>query len=367
MWWSFYSVFRKEFLHIVRDAGTLRLAITLPVMQLLMFGFIDQTVHDVKTVVVDQDRTAESRLLMDQLTATKTFKISKRVSSPKEARDLIREGTVRVGIVIPPHFQDDVVRGDRAQILVLIDGSDSTVSAQALASVNGLIAQKNLKQAERIGLPEGITAQPILLFNPEGRTANYLIPGLAAIVLMIVAVALTSTAIVRERERGTLEQLLVTPVHPLGLMLGKLGPYLFVAMVELSLVLLLMRFVFNVPIAGSVLLLFAAALVYLLSLLSLGLLISTRAKTQTEALQLSQVTMLPSIFLSGYIFPFEGLPVVLHGIGLVLPVTHMMAIMRGVVLRNESAVDMWPHIAALIGTSIVLVFLASRSMHKVIE
>ena len=148
---------------------------------------------------------------------------------------------------------------------------------------------------------------------------------------------------------------------------SKLGLYLFVAMVELSLVLLLMRFVFNVPIAGSVLLLFAAALVYLLSLLSLGLLISTRAKTQTEALQLSQVTMLPSIFLSGYIFPFEGLPVVLQGIGLVLPVTHMMAIMRGVVLRNASAADMWPHIAALIGTSIVLVFLASRSMHKVIE
>jgi ABC-2 type transport system permease protein len=367
MWWSFYSVFRKEFLHIVRDAGTLRMAIVLPVMQLLLFGFIDQTVHDVKTVVVDQDHSEESRLLINQLTATKTFQISKMGSSPQEARDLIRDGTVRVGIVIPPRFQDDMVRGVRAQILVLIDGSDSTVSAQALASVNGLIAQKNLMQAELVGLPQGVTAQPILLFNPEGRTANYIIPGLAAIVLLIVAVALTSTAIVRERERGTLEQLLVTPVDPLGLMLGKLGPYLFVAMFELSLVLLMMRFVFSVPIAGSVLLLFVSALIYLLSLLSLGLLISTRAKTQNEALQLSQLTMLPSIFLSGYIFPFEGLPAVLKGIGLVLPMTHMIAIMRGVVLRNATAADMWSHIAALIGTSIVLVFLASRSMHKVIE
>jgi ABC-2 type transport system permease protein len=138
-------------------------------------------------------------------------------------------------------------------------------------------------------------------------------------------------------------------------------------MVELGLVLLLMRFVFSVPIAGSVLLLFAAALLYLFALLSLGLLISTRAKTQTEALQLSQMSLLPSIFLSGYIFPFEGLPLVLKGVGILLPVTHMIAIMRGVVLRHASAFDLWPNIAALAGTSVVLVYLASRSMHKVTE
>jgi ABC-2 type transport system permease protein len=367
MWWSFYSVFRKEFLHIIRDSGTLRLAISLPVMQLLLFGFIDQTVHDVKTVIVDQDRSAESRLLMDQLTASKTFKITRVTASPNEARELIRAGTVRVGVVIPPDYRDALIRGELAQILVLIDGSDSTVSAQALASINGLVAQKNLVKAEEIGSPRGVAAQPILMFNPEGRTANYLIPGLAAVVIFIVAVALTSTAIVREREKGTLEQLLVTPVHPLGLMLGKLGPYLFVALLEFAMVLTLMRFVFSVPIAGSVFLLFTVALVYLFSLLSLGLLISTRAKTQTEALQMSQMSMLPSIFLSGYIFPFEGLPVVLKGIGLILPVTHMIAIMRGVVLRNAGIADLWPHMAALAGTSLVLVFLASRSIHKVTE
>jgi drug efflux transport system permease protein len=352
MWQSFLAVFRKEFLHIFRDRGTLRLAIALPVMQLVLFGFIDQTVHDLPAAVVDQDRSVESRLLMDKLAASRTFKITAVTASPDHARDLIRAGRVRVAVVIPPRFRDKRVRGMEAQVLVLIDGSDSTASSQALASVNGLVASDNAPRLETVVPGHGaLAAQPVILFNPEGRTPNYIIPGLVAVLLQLVGIVLSAGAIVRERERGTFEQLLVTPINPLGLMLGKLFPYLALSLI--------------VPIRGSLTLLYVVAVVYLAALLSLGLLISTRAQTQMEAQQMGQLLFLPGVFLSGYIFPFEGMPFVLRGIGLLFPVTHMIAIMRGVVLRDASLLDLWPHAAALVAMSVVLVWLGSHSIRKV--
>jgi ABC-2 type transport system permease protein len=365
VWRSFLSVARKEVLHIVRDAGTLRIVIVLPLMQMVLFGFIDQTVHDVATVVVDQDRSTESRLLMNELTATKTFRITRITSSPAEARDEIRAGRARVGIVVPPKFREYRARRERAQVLVLIDGSDGNVSAQVLAAVNGLAAEDVSAQAELVGRTEGLAMQPVILFNPEGRTANFIIPGLVAVLMYFVAVALAANAIVREREQGTLEQLLVTPINPLGLTLGKLAPYLVLGLVEMTAVLAVMRFAFSVPIHGSITLLFVTGVIYLLSLLSLGLLISVRASSQMEAFQFTQLTALPSIFLSGYIFPFEGLPWGLRVIGLLLPPTHMIAIMRGVVLRDADTIDLLPHIGALVALSAVLVFAAAKSLKKV--
>ncbi|HEX9508322.1 MAG TPA: ABC transporter permease, partial [Myxococcales bacterium] len=252
MWSSFRAIFRKEFLHILRDRGTLVLAFAIPLFQLVLFGFIDQTVKNVATVVVDQDRSSDSRLLIDQLRATKTFRISRIIDNPRDAREEITAARARVGIVIPPDFRGKRARGANAKVLVLIDGSDSNVSAQALASVNGLIAQANLDEIQRnIRNPsQPLSVQPIVLFNPDGRTANYIIPGLVAILLQIVAMVLAAVAIVRERERGTLEQLMVTPIHPLGLMLGKLGPYLFIGIGEMAMILLAMRFGFAVPIQG---------------------------------------------------------------------------------------------------------------------
>src|SRR5215831_12370732 len=219
MWNSFRAIFKKEFLHIFRDRATLIMAFTIPLFQLILFGFIDQTVRNVPTVVVDQDRSPESRLLMDRMRATRTFKITRVTFNPHEAREDITAARARIGVVIPPDYHNKRARGSEAKLLVLIDGSDSTVSAQALASVNGLIAQANLEEIEK-NAPAArspISAQPIILFNPDGRTANYIIPGLVAILLQIVATVLTAVAIVREREFGTLEQLLVTPIHPLGL------------------------------------------------------------------------------------------------------------------------------------------------------
>jgi ABC-2 type transport system permease protein len=366
---SFLAVFRKELLHIVRDAGTLRLALAIPVMQLVLFGFLDQTVRDLPTAVVDQDRSEASRLFRSQLEATGTFEIVEVTSDSPRARQLIRAGKARVAVVIPRRFREARLRRPEAQVLVLIDGSDSTASAQALASVNGLVASDNAARLERLAATAGnggaLAAQPVILFNPEGRTANYIIPGMVVVLLQLLGIVLSAGAIVRERERGTLEQLLVTPIDPLGLMLGKLGPYLFLSLVEMTLILLAMRFGFSVPIRGSVALLYAISLIYLGSLLSVGLLISTRAKTQMEAQQMGQLLFLPGVFLSGYIFPFEGLPIVLRAIGLLLPVTHMMAIMRGIVLRDAGLMDLWPHVVALLAMGAALLWLGARSIRKV--
>ncbi len=365
MWSSFLAIFRKEFIHVFRDRGTLIAAFSIPVFQLILFGFIDQTVKHLPTVVVDQDRSTASRELMDQMRASQTFLITRVTANPHEARNEIIAGRARVGVIIPPDFQAKQLRTSGSQILVLIDGSDSNASAQALASINGLIAQKNLEAIQKTMARQGqpVSAQPVIMFNPDGRTANFIIPGLIAILLQIVALVLAAVAIVREREKGTLEQLLVTPVNPLGLMLGKLAPYLIIGIAEMALVLFLMRFGFSVPIRGNLFLLFPIAVVYITSLLALGLFISTRAPTQAQAQQMAQMFLLPSIFLSGYIFPSEGLPFVLRWIGRFFPATHMIAILRGVILRDAGFVELLPNILALLAISAVLIWGSVRSFH----
>lgn len=364
MWSTFVAIVVKEFKHITRDRGTLALFFTLPVLQLALFGFLDQNVRDLPTVVVDQDQTRFSRELMDQMRATKTFEITEVTNSPDEARSLIAKGTVRAGVIIPPDFHDRRARRQEAKFLVLIDGSDSNASAQALASINGLVAAQNLDAAQAAGARPLLSAQPIILFNPEGRTANYIIPGLVAILLQLAAMVLASIAIVREREQGTMEQLLVTPIQPTGLVLGKLAPYLVIGLVEMAVILAIMRFGFDVPIHGSLLLLFAVAVVYLFALLALGLTISMRAQTQMQAVQMTQMLLLPSIFLSGYIFPVAGLPTVLYWIGRALPATHMIDVMRGAVLRSAGPLDLLPSILALCAISVVLVVISVRGVRK---
>jgi ABC-2 type transport system permease protein len=366
MWSSFVAVLMKEFTHIFRDRGTLIIAMVIPLFQLCLFGFIDQTVRDLPTVVVDQSQSRASRELMDQLRATRTFKITHVTPNPHDARDDITAGRARVGVVIPPDYHDNRARNAPTKILVLIDGSDSTASAQALAAANGLAAEVTLEALQETArAPSGLSVQPIILFNPDGRTANYIIPGLIAIILQIVATVLTAVAIVKEREQGTLEQLLVTPVNPLGLMLGKVAPYMVIGLGEMTLILTAMRFGFDVPIRGNLIFLFGMAMIYLFALLSLGLFVSTRATTQQQAQQMAQFFFLPSIFLSGYIFPSAGLPPVLYAIGRLMPATHMIEIMRGVVLRDAGPAQLLPNVLALIAISILLVTLSVRRFRKV--
>src|SRR4051812_19591004 len=363
---SFRAVFRKEMLHVRRNKAVAYLAVMMPLMQMTMYGFIDQTVHDEPTVVVDQDQSASSRELIDQLRATKTFAIKEITQDPREARTEIIAGRAGVGIVIPPNFHNARARSTPAKVLVLIDGSDNIVASGALAAVNGVMSTHNLQaltKDARLGMP--LSAQPIILFNPEGRTANFIIPGLVAVILQMIAVMLAAGAIVREREQGTMEQLLVTPVDPVGLMLGKVVPYLFVGLADTAMILAIMRFGFGVPIRGSLFFLFAIMVLYLSALLALGLYISTTAATQQEAQQKVQMLFLPSIFLSGYLFPLNGMPIVLQVIGQLLPTTHMVAIMRGIVLRDAGAVELLPHLLALVAFAVLMIWLSIRKVSKV--
>jgi ABC-2 type transport system permease protein len=365
---SFRAVFRKEMLHLRRNKAVAWLAVMMPLMQMTMYGFIDQTVHDEPTIIVDQDRSVQSRELIDKLRATKTFAIQEITEDPHEARTEIVAGRAGVGIVIPPNFHDARARGTPAKMLVLIDGSDNIVASGALAAVNGVVSNQNLQVLTlgtdgRAGM--SLAAQPIILFNPEGRTANFIIPGLVAVILQMIAIMLAAGSIVREREQGTMEQLLVTPVNPLGLMLGKVAPYMFLGLVETALILAIMRFVFLVPIRGSLVLLFGVMVIYLAALLALGLFISTRAKTQQEAQQQVQMMFLPSIFLSGYLFPLNGMPIILQIIGQILPTTHMVAVMRGIVLRDAGFGELLPHVAALALFAVLMIFFSVRRVSKI--
>lgn len=366
---GFGAVLRKEGIQMLRDKGTLRFALAVPVFQLVLFGLIDTNVRNVPTVVFDQSRSAESRELVADFTNTSYFEIVEYAPSRAALREAIVAGHASVGVEIPPDYARRRLRGQAVDFLVLIDGSDSSISAQTLAAANGLALNRSIQEVTReLGTRElPVEARPTLLFNPDSRSANLLIPGLIAILLTFSGTLLSAYAIVRERERGTLEQLMVTPASPLAVVLGKILPYLVLSFVQLLLVLALMTTVFRVPVHGSVTLLLGLSLVYLFALLALGLLVSSRAKTQMEATQIAQMILLPSIMLSGYIFPLSSLPRPLQLVSQILPATHFIAISRGIVIRGASFYDLWEHVAALLAIAAVLVAGSARAFRKTVS
>jgi ABC-2 type transport system permease protein len=360
------AVLKKELLQMVRDKGALRFALAIPVFQLVLFGLIDTNVKHVPTVVFDQSRSAESRDLVRDFVNTSYFDVVRFVPSRHAVREEIVAGHASVGIEIPPDYARRRLAGESAEFLVLIDGSDSTIAGQTLAAANGLALNLSLREmAARAGVRElPVRPFPLILFNPDSRTANLLIPGLIAILLTFSGTLLAAFSVVRERERGTLEQLMVTPASPVAVTLAKLLPYLGLGFAQLLVVLPLMRYAFRVPIHGSVVLLLALSFVYLFALLSLGLLISSRANTQMEAIQVAQGFLLPSIMLSGYIFPLSSLPGPLRALAQVLPATHFIAISRGIIIRGAGFWDLWPNVAALFAVAALLVAGSTRAFRK---
>jgi ABC-2 type transport system permease protein len=326
-------------------------------------------VRHVPTAVFDQSRTQESREIVTELVNTGLFDVAEFVGSRQDLRERIVAGRASVGVEIPPDYARRRLSGRPADLLVLIDGSDSSISSQTLSAVNGLALAQSLQELGAGSDLEklSIRIHPVLLFNPDSRSANLLIPGLVAILLTFSATLLAAFAIVREKERGTLEQLMVTPASPVAVVLGKLIPYLVLAFAQLILILVLMTAVFRVPIHGSVPLLFALSIVYLFALLSLGLLVSSWSKTQMEAIQRTQMFLLPSIMLSGYIFPLSSLPSPLRIVAQLLPATHFIRISRGIIIRGAAFWDLWPSVLALIGLAAVLVAGSTRAFRKTIS
>ncbi|HLN80276.1 MAG TPA: ABC transporter permease [Thermoanaerobaculia bacterium] len=366
---GFRAVLRKEAKQMLRDRGTLQFALMVPAMQLVLFGLIDTNVRHVPTAVFDQSRTEESRQVVTDLVNTGLFDVLEYVPSRDDLRERIVSGRASVGVEIPPDYARRRLAGRPADVLVLIDGSDSSISSQALAAANGVALAHSLQE---LGAGAGfeslsIRVHPLLLFNPDSRSANLLIPGLVGILLTFSGTLLAAFAIVREKERGTLEQLMVTPASPVAVVLGKLIPYLVLAFLQLLLVLVLMTTVFRVPIHGSVPLLLLLSIVYLFALLALGLLVSSWSATQMEAIQRTQMFLLPSIMLSGYIFPLSSLPVPLRVVAQLLPATHFIKISRGIIIRGAEFFDLWPSVVALIALALVLVAGSTRAFRKTIS
>lgn len=361
-------VLRKEAIHIRRDPMALFFTVLIPLLQMFMIGFaINTNVRDMKTAVYDGARTQESRRLLDRFVNSDDFMIVTRVEGDEALNREIIAGRAKVGIKIPPDYSRRLLAGETASVLVLVDGSESSVANQALNVANAITLRESLERsmtvsAVRQSLP--VEARPKVLFNPDSRSANFLIPGMLAVLIQVMTVMLTALAIVREREKGTLEQLYMTPVRPLGLMIGKIVPYAVVAFAELSIMLFFMRWVFQVPISGSLPLLLLLVVPFIVTMLGLGLLISTRAQSQQEAMQAAFGTMMPSIFLSGYIFPIDTMPLFFQWISSIIPTTYLIEIFRGIILRNAGFEALWKQALILTLMGVFLITVSALRFRK---
>jgi ABC-2 type transport system permease protein len=361
------AILFKEFITVIRDPMTLFFMLFPPLVEMIAFGYaLDNDVKHMAMTVLNEDRTVESRQFLDRFVNTETFRIVGEVQSVDALASEIRKGRSYVGLQIPPHFTRDVRAGYPAQVQLLIDGSNSTTALQALNTALGIALTQSvemlLRDTGRRSVP--IEVRPQMLYNPTMRSPNFFVPGVIGVVLQIGTTFATAMAVVRERERGTLEQLLVSPLSRWGLMLGKLVPYLCIGMAMAFLLFGIMRFVFAVPIAGNLFALFASTLVYVFALLSLGLLVATKAENQMQALQMSMTFILPSVFFSGFIFPRETMPWIFYAIGTVIPTTYFIALSRAIILRGANFLEYWPNLAILIGMAILLFCICAQRFRK---
>jgi ABC-2 type transport system permease protein len=354
---GFGAIFFKECIVILRDPTTLFFMFVPPLIQMIAFGFaLDNDVKHMALVVYDEDHTVESRQFVERLENTETFRVVREVTGVGALTDFIRRGKAYAGLHIPPGFTRERQAGRNAQVQMLIDGSNSTTALQALNTALGVAFRESLGvligESGRKDLP--VEVRPQMLYNPAMRSPNFFIPGVMGLMLQIATVFATAMSIVREREKGTLEQLMVSPVSPWGLMFGKLVPYLGIGLGMAGFLFFIMRYVFQIPIMGSMVALFASALVYVFTLLSIGLLISTKAENQMQALQISMTLILPSVFFSGFIFPRETMPGIFYAIGAVLPTTYYIDLMRAIILRGAGWADFWPSFSVLCVMAVVL-------------
>lgn len=362
----------KELLQLRRDRMTLSMMVVLPVMQLLLFGYaINTDVRHIPTVIFDQDRSAQSRDLARSLEATTFYELVGQVDSYEEVERAMRSGQAKVAVVIPTRYASDLTRGRPTKVQLVVDGSDPQTVASATNTAASLVAARSTElMVARLGRGSpSLDAQPIELtpntwYNPDLRTAIYIVPGLIGVILTMTMVMLTAMAIARERERGTLEQLIVSPVKNLELVIGKILPYVGIGYVQITLILLAGRLVFGVPFLGSLPLLYALAFVFIAANLALGLFFSTLAKTQQQAMQMSFFFLLPNVLLSGFMFPFEAMPLPAQWISLALPLTHFLRIVRGITLKGSGLADAAPELAWMAGILVVLVALASARFSK---
>ncbi|MGE5404716.1 MAG: ABC transporter permease [Candidatus Saccharibacteria bacterium] len=361
------AIMKKEFLQIKRDRMTLAIVLMIPLIQIILFGYAIQTeVKHIPTVVFDQSLSQESRDMLESFTASGYFDVRYVAGSYTDVNRMIDKGDARVGIVFPPDFARDLKRGTSASVQVLVDASDSMVSNQAIATANsiGLIkSQEMLFKKMRVQtVPYDVEVRP--WYNPDGITAYYMVPGICGIILTLTMMMLTAVSIVRERERGTLEQLLVTPMKSYELMVGKTVPYIALGYIEMTVAILVGVIFFGLPIKGSLVELYVLSLFFIIASLGLGIAISTIAKTQMQAFQMSFFVMLPSILLSGFMFPRAAMPKIIYYISDFIPLTFYLDIIRGIILKGIGFSYLMQQVGVLLLFSLVFMTIASLRFKK---
>ena len=364
-----WPMLRKEFTQLRRDRLTFGMMLGIPLLQIVVFGFLVRTeVRDIPLAVVDDARTTESRELLRRLLNTHNFKFVGQLASRDEIEAVLQRGKASAVLVVPPEFSRDIARGTPASAQLVIDATDPLTASSA---ISGAATAALATQAALSGLA-GARAAPFTLsirprYNPALRDAVNIVPGLIGVILTITLVMIMSLSLVRERERGTLEQLIVTPISKTAVILGKILPFLGIGFVQVTVVLIAARVIFRVPSEGSLLLLYVFALLFMLGMLALGIFMSTVARTQTQALQLSLLVMLPSILLSGFMFPLAAMPRVARIAGSLLPVTHFLTALRGILLKGSGIAALWPQALILTAVALVLITLSIRRFAKTLE
>lgn len=361
-----FSIAWKELQQVRRDRLTMAMMVVLPLVQLLLFGYaINTDVRHIHTIVYDQDKSAESRDLVQSMASTGFYDIVGEVDDYTDLEHAIRAGVARAAVVIPAEYASDLRTGHATSVQLVVDGSDPQTVASASNTAASLVAARSSELlVSRIGNAAPVTLEPVTWYNPDLRTAVYIVPGLVGVLLTMTMVMLTAMAIARERERGTMEQLLVSPVTPFELVAGKIAPYVIIGYVQMTLILVAGRIVFDVPFAGSLALLYAVALVFIAANLALGLVFSTLVKTQQQAMQATFFFLLPNILLSGFMFPFEGMPLPAQWISTGLPLTHFLRIVRGITLKGSGSADVGSEVVQMAIILGVLVVAAAARLNK---
>ena len=357
-WRRLWAVMLKELRQMRRDRVTLAMIVGIPVMQLVLFGYaINLNLRGLDAAIADQANTAGSRALVMDMLATGVIEPAREARTPQELMDLLERGEISVGVVIPPDFERRRLDG-REAVQVLVDGSDTVVQSAAIQLAQMPI--DGTAYAPRPAAPISVVA----FYNPERRSAVNIVPGLIGVILTMTMVLFTGVAIVRERERGNMELLIATPVSRSELMVGKVLPYAVIGLVQTTVVLALGVWLFQVPVRGSVLDVYFAAVLLILANLTLGLLISTKAQSQFQAMQMTFFVFLPSILLSGFMFPFAGMPVVVQWLAELLPLTHFLRLIRGIMLRGADLFSLWPDVLALLAFTVAMMALAIGRFRK---
>jgi ABC-2 type transport system permease protein len=369
-WWS---IVRKEFLQLRRDRITFAMIVMIPIVQLGLFGFaINSDPKHLTTALIVNDYSEFTRTFIEGMKASEYFNVIGELPDEASARAALASGRVQFVLNIPPNFTRQLLRGERPALLIEADATDPAATGNALAAVLQLpqsVSQKDLRGtlAKLAGGQAPFEVQLHRLYNPEGITQYNIVPGLMGIILSMTLVMMTGLAITRERERGTMENLLATPVRPLEVMAGKMVPYILIGLVQASIILLAAHYVFHVPFERSVVNIYLAALLFIAANLAVGITLSSLAQNQLQAMQLTMFYFLPNILLSGFMFPFQGMPAWARVIGEVLPLTHFNRLVRGILLKGNGWADLWPELWPLLIFTLLVMVLAVRFYRSTLD